>query len=429
MRSGQLAPHSGPDAAQRVAAGAGSGDRRTSAHLRPTTFRVAVVGDSGGQGALAADVFVARGLDVPSLSARTVGRLAPHLPPGAACANPVDLAGAGEADLFSYARIAEVLLLGGDADAVVLTGYFGEYAGANPAQADLECAVARQLAAAAHASGRTLVVHTMARDTPALAVLRAERIAVYERIEQAATAITGLSALGRPSVPPPHLPPTAPYSVPDGEYATMRELLASYGLTFPIAEFVDCADSAAEAAHRTGYPLVLKAMRLAHKTEAGGVALHLADERALRAAFARMSVATGAGRYAVEAMATPPYAVELIVGVRRDPAFGPVAMVGIGGVTAELLADTALALAPLTPGRARELLLSLRQTPLLTGWRGAPPVCLDAVAAALCAVAQAAAEHPELSELEVNPLLVHPGGAIALDAHGVLASRPPRSAV
>lgn len=162
-------------------------------------------------------------------------------------------------------------------------------------------------------------------------------------------------------------------------------------------------------------------MGLAHKTEAGGVALGLADEAALRRAFGRMREATGVDHYVVEAMARPPYAVELIAGVRRDPAFGPVAMVGIGGVTAELLADTALALAPLTPGRARELLLALRHAPLLTGWRGAPAVHLDAAAGALCALARAAVEHPELAELEVNPLLVHPGGAVALDAHGVLA--------
>ncbi|WP_308295848.1 acetate--CoA ligase family protein [Streptomyces sp. ISL-96] len=384
-------------------------------------LRVGVVGDSGGQGALAADALVARGLEVPGLSARTAREVAAHLPTGAACGNPVDLAGAGEADLANYARIARALLSGGDADAVVLTGYFGDYATANPTQADAECEVARELTAAARESGRRLVVHTMARDSPALAVLRAHAVPVYERIEQAATALAGTARLHAAVVAaPPSSPPPASFTVPDGGYETVRELLASYGLTFPVAGFVTTADEAADAAHRTGYPLALKAMGLAHKTEAGGVALGIGDEGRLRAAFARMRATTGAARYAVEAMASPPYAVELIAGVRRDPAFGPVAMVGIGGVTAELLAVTAVALAPLTPGRARELLLSLRHARLLTGWRGSPPVHLDAAAAALCALARAGAEHPELSALEVNPLLVHPGGAIALDAHGVI---------
>ncbi|MFE7168473.1 acetate--CoA ligase family protein, partial [Streptomyces sp. NPDC057616] len=236
---------------------------------------------------------------------------------------------------------------------------------------------------------------------------------------QAAAALTTTARLAT-AVPHPPPAPAAPYRIEDGGYESVRELLASYGLTFPAAEFVTGAGEAVDAAHRVGHPVALKAMGPAHKTEAGGVALHLADDEALCAAFHRMRAATGAGRYAVEAMAAPPYAHELVVGVRRDPAFGPVALVGIGGVTAELLADTAVALAPLTHARARALLLELRHARLLTGWRGAPAVHLDAAAAAVCAVARAAAEHPELAELEVNPLLVHPGGALALDAHAVL---------
>ncbi|MFI7336461.1 acetate--CoA ligase family protein [Streptomyces sp. NPDC050085] len=388
--------------------------------------RIAVIGDSGGQGALAADALAARGLDVPALSADTVASLGALLPSGAGTANPVDLAGAGEADLGTYARVAATALHSGDADAVVLTGYFGDYATAHPAQADRECEVAQALADASLASGRPLVVHTMARDTPALTVLRERGIPVYERVEQAATALAAAARLDTAAPPVrPARTRTAPaptYELEDGGYESVRELLASYGLAFPVAEFVGDADAAVAAAQRTGFPLALKAMGLAHKTEAGGVALGIGDERALRSAFERMSAATGAARYAVEAMATPAYARELIVGVRRDAAFGPVVMVGAGGVTAELQADTALALAPLTPARARALLAELRHAPLLTGWRGAPGVHLEAAAAAVCAVALAAADHPELTDLEVNPLLVHPGGAIALDAHGVRGS-------
>ncbi|WP_418955321.1 acetate--CoA ligase family protein [Streptomyces tritici] len=386
-------------------------------------LRVAVVGDSGGQGALAADALVARGLDVPVLDEPTRGAVAAHLPGRTGGGNPVDLAGAGEADLRNYARITRALLDAGDTDATVLTGYFGDYATANPAQAEEECAVAGELGEAARQAGRVLVVHTMARDTPALTVLREYGVPVYERIEQAATALAYAARRGSGGVRPPAALPGPPpgHRLTSGGYESVRELLAAHGLDFPVAEFVTTADGAADAARRrTGYPLVLKAMDLAHKTEAGGVALGIADEAALRAAFARMRTATGAARYAVERMVTPPHAVELIAGVRHDPAFGPVAMVGLGGVTAELHADTALALAPLTPHRARDLLLSLRHAPLLTGWRGAPAVDLDAAAEALCALARAAVAHPELGELEVNPLLVHPGGAVALDAHGVL---------
>ncbi|AJF63896.1 acetate--CoA ligase family protein [Streptomyces vietnamensis] len=387
----------------------------------PEAPRIAVVGDSGGQGALAADALTARGLHVPVLDEATRAAVAAHLPGRGGCGNPVDLAGAGEADLRNYARITRALLDGGDTDATVLTGYFGDYATANPEQTREECEVAEELGEAARKAGRLLVVHTMARDTPALTVLREHGVPVYERIEQAATALAHAARLERatPYAPPGRVPPPS-RPVADGGYESVRALLRSHGLDFPTAEFVTTADEAADAARRTGYPLALKAMGLAHKTEAGGVALGIVDETALRAAFARMRDTTGAARYAVEEMAVHPHSVELIAGVRYDPAFGPVAMVGLGGVTAELLADTALALAPLTPVRARELLLSLRHAPLLTGWRGAPAVDLDAAADALCALARAASEHPELIELEVNPLLVHPGGAVALDAHGVL---------
>ncbi|MFE7168472.1 CoA-binding protein, partial [Streptomyces sp. NPDC057616] len=167
----------------RGAPGAARGPASGSA---PTALRIAVVGDSGGQGALAADAFTVRGAEVPALSPETTARLAGLLPPRAGCRNPVDLAGAGEADLGVYARVAGELLASGEADAVVLTGYFGDYAAANPAQATRECEVAGLLADAADTTGRRLVVHTMARGTPALAVLRGRRIPVHERIEQAA---------------------------------------------------------------------------------------------------------------------------------------------------------------------------------------------------------------------------------------------------
>ncbi|MEU9112278.1 acetate--CoA ligase family protein [Streptomyces sp. NPDC048483] len=389
----------------------------------PAGPRVAVAGDSGGQGALAADALAVRGLTVPPLPPMVSDALAAHLPPGAVPANPVDLAGAGESDLGNYARVAGALLLGGGTDAVVLTGYFGDYATANPAQTERECAVAREMADAVRISGRPLVVHTMARDTPALTVLRKHGIPVHEHIEHASAALANAlrwtKLASRPAV---ELPDPAGDVVLDGGYEATRALLRAYGLAFPEAAFVTTADEAARSARRIGYPLVLKAMGLAHKTEAGGVALDLREEGALRTAFARMRSATGAAGYAVESMTRPPHAVELIAGVRRDPAFGPVAMAGIGGVTAELLGDTALALAPLTHDAARALLLSLRHAPLLTGWRGAPAIDLDAATAALTALVRAAVEHPELSELEVNPLLVHPGGAVALDAHGVLGT-------
>ncbi|WP_300612041.1 acetate--CoA ligase family protein [Trebonia sp.] len=386
--------------------------------------RVAVVADGGGQGALAADALAAAGMSVPPLRELTMSRLRGLLPAAAGVTNPVDLAGAGESDIGSYAAVVNALLTAQDTDAVVLSGYFGDYATGSPQLADAEAAVADALAAASADAARPVVVHSMATtETPALRVLRRRGIPVFDRIEHAASAIaraarwTALAPVERPkfAVAPP---------AGDGGYERTRELLAGYGLSFPAARFVADADHAAAAAAGIGYPVVLKAMGLAHKTEAQGVALNLRDEAALRAAFAAMRPRTRSAAFAVEAMVRRPGSVELIMGVRQDASFGPVAIVGIGGITAELLADTAVGLAPLTRDRAHQMLGSLRQAPLLTGWRGAEPIDLAAAADALVAIARAGAEHPEYSELEVNPVLAHPGGAIALDAHGVLSAPP-----
>ena len=115
--------------------------------------------------------------------------------------------------------------------------------------------------------------------------------------------------------------------------------------------------------------------------------------------------------------------VELIAGVRRDPRFGPVVMVGLGGLFAETLRDVAFALAPVEPGDVPPLLNALAGAPLLHGARGRPPVDVAAVALAVAALSVVAAAHPEIAELEVNPLLALPGGCTALDAR-IILDRP-----
>ena len=127
--------------------------------------------------------------------------------------------------------------------------------------------------------------------------------------------------------------------------------------------------------------------------------------------------------FSIERMAPVADGAELLIGARWDPRLGPIALVGAGGLYAELLRDTAVALAPLDLDGARRLIESLRVAPLLHGARGRPPLDLDAAADALAALSAVAAAHPELAELEVNPLLVLPDGALALDARFV-SSQP-----
>jgi acyl-CoA synthetase (NDP forming) len=157
-----------------------------------------------------------------------------------------------------------------------------------------------------------------------------------------------------------------------------------------------------------------------HKSEDGGVVLGIADRAAARAAYDDLVARLAPPTVTVEEMADVPDGVELIVGSVRDPKFGPVVLVGLGGVFTEVLGDTVCAIAPVSVDAARALLLSLQGAPLLRGARGLAPVDLDAAAECVARVSSLAAAHPELVELELNPVLAGPRGVVALDARVVL---------
>ena len=180
----------------------------------------------------------------------------------------------------------------------------------------------------------------------------------------------------------------------------------------------DLAEALA-AAGRLGYPVVLKALAGEHKSDAGGVVLGLATPEALTAAVADVTTRLAPPSFSVERMVQAAAVAELVCGVIWDPRFGPVAMVGGGGTAVELLDDVVLALAPLEPDEAAALLRRLRTFPLLDGFRGRPPLAVAEAAAAIAALTQVAAAHPELAEVEVNPLLVGPDFALAVDARTI----------
>jgi hypothetical protein len=190
-----------------------------------------------------------------------------------------------------------------------------------------------------------------------------------------------------------------------------------------VAAVETLVDEAAAAALETGYPVAVKAQGLLHKSDVGGVALGLADEAQLRGAVARMGARLGVTAVSVERMAPVDEGVELIVGCRQDPRFGPVVLVGLGGLYTELLRDVRTALAPIDEAEAEKLVRELRGAPLLTGLRGRPALDLAAAARAAAALSRFAAAHPEVAEVEVNPLLVLRQGALALDAR-IILGRP-----
>ncbi len=227
----------------------------------------------------------------------------------------------------------------------------------------------------------------------------------------------------------PVQPPSANVHPPlEGEATTLSEaeaksLLAAAGLPVPRGEPADSANAAIDAAQRLGYPVALKALGIAHKSEAGAVRLGLHDLVQLRDAAAALA-GLGSGLY-VERMVTGGVA-ELIVGVTRDPLFGPVMTVGSGGVMVELLKDSATLLLPASRDDVEAALRGLKLFPLLDGFRGRPRADIDAAVDAILGIGAFALDHAgELAELDVNPLIVCREGEGAWIADALMVTRAP----
>ena len=376
--------------------------------------RIAVIGDGGGHGAIACDVAAAAGLELPRLSDALSADLARQLPHTAATRNPVDLAGGGEQDFHSYARVSRTLLESGEVDGVLLTGYFGGYSQYSETFAELEVDVARTITVAVAETGRPMVAHSMYADSPTAAALREGGVPVYTAIEAAAGALAGLGprppAKGAPPLPPAETGPIEP------GYFGSRALLEAAGVPFAPSVQVRTPEEALAAAGELGYPVVVKAVDALHKSDAGGVVVGIADPAALVAAVRDLTDRLAPAALSVERMAPLHEGVELIVGARFDPRFGPVAMVGLGGIHTEVFGDVVVDLAPVDAAAAERLLRSLRGAALLTGTRGRPALDIAAAAAVAATLSHVAAARPDVAEIEINPLLVTPTGAIALDA-------------
>ncbi len=389
---------------------------------RPRGRRVAVITEGGGHGGIAADALEAAGLRVPPFGDALMARLADALPESAG-SNPLDFA-LGTTDPDAYAR-ALPIVIGADAvDAVFAVGQLGYWAARFPEFGELVAAEVEgsdAMAACVRSVGKPLVVSTVYPDAAPAARLRAAGVPVYREIASAVEALASLVCVAeaKPSGVP-RLPPPAAALAGAPDYWQAREILAAAGLTVVEGRRVTGAEGALAAARELGYPVALKALGHLHKSDAGAVALGLRDAAALLAALADFEARLAPPACVVEKMAALDEGLELIVGCRRDPLFGPVALVGSGGVYAEVLRDTRAALAPLGYGEARALLAELRAAPLLSGARGRSALDSGAAATAAAAVSRFAAAHPEVEEVEVNPLLVLPSGALALDARIVL---------
>lgn len=387
--------------------------------------RVGIVTTSGGAGVVATEAAERAGLELPQPSAATRARLAAAMPAFGSARNPADMSGmfSEDQEIFraSLAAVADAEEF--DATVLVLTVH-------PPAASD---ALADRVLDVAQAVERPPAVLWMAgaMSAPARERLRAAGLAVFEDAGRAMRALAARAAVAEVTEAPELGPAALPALPPDRALLESEVLAGLASVGVPSIATVLCpaaADAAAAAASMGAHVAVKAAARgLAHKSEAGAVlvgvpATEVADahERVVAAASAAGVVPEGS-----IVQATAKQGIELIVGVRRDELFGPVLVVGRGGVTAELDADVSRRPLPLRVGEAETMLRELRCFPILDGYRGAPRADLGAAAGAIEAVAAfALALGDRLEAVEVNPLLVHAAGEGATAVDALLLRRP-----
>jgi acyl-CoA synthetase (NDP forming) len=207
-----------------------------------------------------------------------------------------------------------------------------------------------------------------------------------------------------------------------------KQILGEAGIPVARAQLATTRDQAAAAAGQIGLPVVLKIVSpdISHKSDVGGVKLNLGSEEEVAAAFDEVVAAAQRAQpeatvlgVSVQNMARP--GVEVIMGMTKDPQFGPVLMFGLGGVFVEVLKDVSFRIVPLEPRDARQMIRDIQGFPVLEGFRGQEPADLAALEDMLMRLSAFVEEHPEIQELDLNPIFAYKDGALAVDARIVLS--------
>jgi len=402
----------------------------------PRGDRIAIVTNAGGPGILATDALEHAGLQLARLRPETVQALMADLPSAASAANPVDVLGDALADRYEHALRLVLTDPGVDGVLVIVTPQ-----------------AMTQIEETAHVVGR------VARETDkpvlgcfmgesriaaGIAILQQYGIPNYPFPERAAAALAAMvryqQERERPSYAPTHFEvdtaavrkvldeARAQGRVSIGD-AEARAILEAYGFPLPPSHLAATPEEAVAAAEEMGYPVVLKVASpdILHKTDVGGVRLNLRSPADVRDAFDL--IIYRASRYVpgariwgclVQKMVPP--GREVLIGMSRDPQFGPLVAFGLGGIYVEALKDVVFRVAPFGPEEAAEMIREIRSYPLLEGVRGEPPADHAALVDALCRVSQLVTDFPEIVELDINPLVVYEEGrgAVALDMRLVL---------
>ena len=412
--------------------------------------RVAVLSEGGGVITVAAEALVDRGLVLAPLSPETQARIHAIIPNASAIANPVDSGGGTDPRAEYCGTIARAILEDPAIDALLIVGFFGGYTMRyGPTVAAAENKVCRDLGAMMYELGKPIVVqsHYSNFKPESLDILRKAGVPVQRQIEIAAQCLASAAgyyaARTRLATPAAKAPAAAAITGSAIIAACRREarnllepeayeLLEQFGIAVPPHRMMSAArDANGITACFKDEPLAMKVVSrdVLHKSDAGGVKLNLVGAAALAQAFdeirrnvlARHTQADIAGML-VAPMAKP--GTELIIGTTVDAQYGPVIMLGLGGVFVEVIRDTVFRALPLTEEDALEMIAELRCQEMLDGARGTQPVDRRMLAELLLRVSGFAAAHSDIAEIDLNPVIAAGSVYSIVDARMILADRP-----
>jgi acetyl coenzyme A synthetase (ADP forming)-like protein len=408
----------------------------------PAGNRVAILTNAGGPAILCADACEANGLVVPPLPDAVRKTLAASMPAAGSTSNPVDMLAAATGK--DYERAISVLAACEEIDAIIVIF--------TPPLITKGTEVVRAVHRAAHALPRAIPVLSVfmsKQAAPRVIEAGGVRIPHYPFPEEAARALSLIARYGAWRLAPEEKVEQIAGIDGDGALgiiatalasgagwmaaSAITELLACYGIPFVETRQTNSPEEAGREASRMGEEVALKAAAtgVIHKSEAGAVRLHLKGAEQVEQAAQQMADALDATGHHVSGFQLQPMVpegVEMLVGVVQDQHFGPVIACGAGGNATELLKDVSVRITPITKGDADRMVRSLRTFPLLDGYRGAQRADVAALEDVLLRVSALVEAHPEVTEMDLNPLVVHAAGAVVVDARIRLepgASRPP----
>ena len=408
----------------------------------PAGNRVAILTNAGGPAILCADACEANGLIVAPLPEAVRKTLAASMPAAGSTANPVDMLAAANGE--DYERAISVLAACEEIDAIIVIF--------TPPLITKGTEVVRAIHRAARALPRAIPVLSVFMSkhaAPRVISAGGVRIPHYPFPEEAARALSLVARYGGWRSAPEET--VAKIAGIEGDRAAgiiaaalasgagwmaapaISELLACYGIPLVETRQANSPAEAAREARSMGEEVALKAIAtgVLHKSDAGAVQLRLRGAAQVEHAAAKMSDALEAAGHHVSGFQLQPMVpdgVEMLVGVVQDQHFGPVLACGAGGTATELLKDVAVRITPITKGDADRMVRSLKTFPQLDGYRGAPRADVPALEDVLLRASALVEAHPEVAEMDLNPLIVHTAGAVVVDARIRLepgASRPP----